>query len=217
MWPIMRRPMRSPGQHAVLVEMAAVKSGSVTMARRATSLKAMFCADGLGAVAMAMPWPSGQAAAQSVQLSAHPPRLPPPAASRRMPSSGPSAGLGVDPVLDRDHREVGPQARPVGGWRASGPVGRSTAGLLTPMTKKRFVSSGFAGADEVVPPALARLAGVRAGDMVRRVQRVGRRGPRCCARRPERAVGLVGQRVVGERHAAAQRAAPRTAIPVRTT
>ena len=62
----------------------------------------------------------------------------------------------------------------------------------------------LAGADHVVPPALALgLAFVGAGHMVRRVQRVA---DQHCVRavRVQRAIGFVHQRVVGQHRAALQ-------------
>jgi hypothetical protein len=76
-----------------------------------------------------------------------PPRLPPITAANRVDAQHiGQARLRVDPVFDRDHREVGPVARPVAGLIDIGPVEpKQLPRLLTPTTKKRFVSSGLPG------------------------------------------------------------------------
>ena len=64
-----------------------------------------------------------------------------------MPERIDEARLRIDPVLDRDDREVA--AVGAAGGAGSGCVGpvepKHEPGLLTPMTKKRSVSSGLPG------------------------------------------------------------------------
>ena len=115
--------------------------------------------------------------------------------------------LRVDPVLDGHQREVG--APGLAGRRVrptAGPVEpKQLPRLLTPTTKKRSVSSGLPGPDHVVPPAdVVGLVGVVAGDVVRGVERMADEH-RVAALGVERAVGLVGEVVVGERRAAGER------------
>ena len=81
----------------------------MTIARRATSLNAMFCADRFGAVATAMHWRSALGIAQrpgqrlhAAEAAAH--HRGEPLDAERVDE----ARLRVDPVLDGDDREVAP-------------------------------------------------------------------------------------------------------------
>ena len=117
------------------------------MARRATSLKAMFCAHRLGAVATATQWRT-RSGWRSVQASAcMPPRLPPStAASCAMPRRSIRRTCASTQSSTVTTGKSAPQTRPVAGFTCIGPVQpKHEPGLLTPMTKKRSVSSGLPG------------------------------------------------------------------------
>ena len=117
------------------------------MARRATSLKAMFSAVRLGALATttACRTRSGNC---SVQLSAcMPPRLPPiTAASWRMPRASSRRACAATQSSTVTTGKPAPQAWPLAGFTSLGPVEpKQEPRLLTPMTKKRSVSTGLPG------------------------------------------------------------------------
>ncbi len=119
------------------------------------------------------------------------------------------ARLRVDPVLDRDHREVaavGAAVRGRIGVRAGRPGRAEARARVVDADDEEAVGvERLARADEVVPPALALLLpGVGAGDVVRGVERVADQDG-VAARRVQRAVGLVGEGVVGQLRAARER------------
>ena len=183
MWPIMR-PGAGPGQaprRGVVVAAVEVRVGDDR--RRATSLKAMFCADRLGAGAIGDRWHALRV--RSVQDSACiPPRLPPITAASGDAQAVDQARLASTQSSTVTTGKSAP-GRPVAGLACIGPVEpKHEPRLLTPMTKKRFVSSGLAGADEVVPPALA-LRGSPAYVPATWCDAFSawQTGPRCCARR----------------------------------
>ena len=171
------------------------------IARRATSLKAMFCADRLGAVAIAMQWRRRSRMAQRPAERLHAAQA---AADHRgelldaEPVEQPR--LRVDPVLDRHDREVGAVRAALGGRIGIGVhrPGRAEA-------RARVVDADdeeapgverLARTDQVVPPAFAlRLAGIAARHMVAGVERMAHEH-RIAARGVELAVGLVGQLIV---------------------
>ena len=110
------------------------------------------------------------------------------------------ARLRIDPVLDRDHRKVG--AVRAGRWPGSACIGpvepKHEPRLLTPMTKKRSVSSGLPGPTRLShQPSLLVLPVVACRPRGARRSAHGTPAPRCSRSRVERAVGLVDQRVVG--------------------
>ena len=104
------------------------------------------------------------------------------------------ARLGVDPVLDGDHREV--RAPRLAGGRIGGRrSGRAEAAaeVVDPDDVEAIGVERLARTDHVVPPAdVALVAFVEAGDVVRRVQRMADQD-RIAAVGVERAVGFVGQ------------------------
>jgi hypothetical protein len=118
------------------------------------------------------------------------------------------ARLGVDPVLDRHHREVAAVGAAVRG-RVGVRMGRpgraeARARVVDADDEEAIGVERLARADQVVPPALALLlAGVGAGDMVRGVERVADED-RVALRRVQRSVGLVGERVVAQHRAAGE-------------
>ena len=118
------------------------------------------------------------------------------------------ARLGVDPVLDRHHRKVAAVGaavrRRVGVGMGRPGRAEARARVVDADDEEAIGVERLAGADQVVPPALALLlAGMGAGDMVRGIERMADEDG-VAARRVERAVGLVGERVVAQHRAAGQ-------------
>jgi hypothetical protein len=114
-------------------------------------------------------------------------------------------GLGVDPVFDRDHREVG-AVDAAGGGVDVHRAGRAEAGaeVVHADDEEAVGVHRLARAHHVVPPALgAGLALVDAGHVVRGVERMAHQH-RVAAIGVQGAVGFVGERVVADRCAAAQ-------------
>ena len=116
------------------------------------------------------------------------------------------ARLRIDPVLDRHHRKVG-AVRLAGGRVGVHRPGRAEARaqVVDADDEEAVGVQRLAGPHQVVPPALLPLCVVvAAGDMVAGVQRMAHQH-RVAGVGVERAVGLVDQRVVRQRRAAAQR------------
>ena len=116
------------------------------------------------------------------------------------------ARLSIDPVLDRHHRKVGAvglAGRGMGVHRS----GRAKAGaqVVDADDEEAVGVQRLAGAHQVVPPTFSGgCIVVAAGHMVAGVQRVAHQH-RVAGVAVQHAIGLVDQRVVRERRAAAQR------------
>ncbi len=117
------------------------------MARRATSLKAMFCADRRAVLATTMQSPtrSGQVIAQL--RACMPPSDPPiTAAKRPMPKWSATRAWACTQSSTVSSGNDAPQGRPVAGSIVAGPVEpKHDPRLLTPMTKNRSVSTALPG------------------------------------------------------------------------
>jgi hypothetical protein len=115
------------------------------------------------------------------------------------------AALRLDPVLDRDHREVGAPGL-AGGRIDRGRPGRAEAAadVIGADHEEAVGVERLAGADQVVPPAdIGFFLFVKASHMMRGVERVAHQH-RVGLRRVQRAVGLVGDLECGQLGAAAQ-------------
>ena len=114
-------------------------------------------------------------------------------------------GLGVDPVLHRDHRKVRAVDAAGVGVHVHRPGRAEARSQVVDADDEEAVGvHRLARADHGVPPALgALLAGVGAGDVVRRVERMADEH-RVAALRVQRAVGLVRETVVADRRTALQ-------------
>jgi hypothetical protein len=114
---------------------------------RATSLNAMFCADSLGVVATATQCPM-RAGYWMVQDSAciAPSEPPITAAKRSMPRRSASRACALTQSSTVTTGKAAPYGRPVAGSIDIGPVDpKHEPRLLTPITKKRRVSTGLPG------------------------------------------------------------------------
>ena len=117
------------------------------MARRATSLNAMFSAVKLGALATTTAWRT-RSGCCSVQLKACiPPKLPPiTAASWSMPNASSNKACALTQSSTVTTGKSAPYTLPVSGWMCIGPVDpKQDPRLFTPITKKWLVSTGLPG------------------------------------------------------------------------
>jgi len=116
------------------------------------------------------------------------------------------ARLGQHPVLDGDHREVGPVGLAGGRIDVHGAGRPEARAQVVDADDEELVGiERLARSDQVVPPAFAfRHARVGAGDVVRGIEGVAHQH-RVAAVGVERAVGLVDQGVVAQARTAAQR------------
>ena len=166
------------GNGAVAQVRPAWKSGSVTMARRATSLNAMFSAVRLGALATTTAWRTRSGVLQGpAQGSAcHRDCLPITAANCCVCPAHPAARLGI-PLCPPPSPPESPHPRPAGGRvGVVGPVEPSRSQCCSRRSRKPVGVQRLAGPDHVVPPALAAGDGlalrirVHTSHMVRCVQ-----------------------------------------------
>ena len=117
------------------------------MARRATSLKAMFCAESRGVLAMTTQLATRSGQSMDQLKACIPPNEPPmTAANRSIPSLSAKRACAITQSSTVSTGNAAPQGRLVAGLIEAGPVDpKHEPRLLTPMTKNMFVSTGLPG------------------------------------------------------------------------
>ena len=117
------------------------------MARRATSLKPMFCADNRGVLAMTTQFATRVGQVIDQLKACMPPSDPPiTAAKRSIPSLSASRACAMTQSSTVKTGKAAPHGRFVAGLIEAGPVDpKQEPRLLTPITKKMLVSTGLPG------------------------------------------------------------------------
>lgn len=117
------------------------------MARRATSLKPMFCADRRGVLAMTTQLATRSGSVMAQLRACMPPSEPPiTAAKRSMPKWSATRACACTQSSTVSTGNAAPQGLPVSGLMLAGPVEpKHEPRLLTPMTKNTLVSTGLPG------------------------------------------------------------------------